>query len=138
MLRDLRGWPTPAPILAAAAPLDFGVVTYMIVRRLHPPPPVPALRHRSQGEWLQPSHDHVCDDTKIEGGCCREDRCWGGPAAQVTQHPDAGWSDCQAGRRIPLPVGESELAAGNYDAMPEAGFHLLNELAAPLRPVPDK
>src|SRR5258708_22763988 len=39
MLRDLRGWPTPAPILAAAAALDFGVVTYMIVRRLHPPPP---------------------------------------------------------------------------------------------------
>src|SRR5258708_37932644 len=39
MLRDLRGWPTPAPILAAAAALGFGVVTYMIVRRLHPPPP---------------------------------------------------------------------------------------------------
>src|SRR5258708_36872867 len=39
MLRDLRGWPTPAPILAAAAALDFGVVTYMIVRRLDPPPP---------------------------------------------------------------------------------------------------
>src|SRR5258708_15868546 len=39
MLRDLRGWPTRAPILGAAAALDFGVVTYMIVRRLHPPPP---------------------------------------------------------------------------------------------------
>src|SRR5260221_13232320 len=39
MLRYLRGWPPPAPILAAAAALDFGVVTYMIVRRLHPPPP---------------------------------------------------------------------------------------------------
>src|SRR5258708_9963745 len=39
MLRALRGWPTPAPILAAAAAVDFGVVTYMIVRRLHPPPP---------------------------------------------------------------------------------------------------
>src|SRR5258707_11492081 len=89
------------------------------------------------GRWVQPSDDHVCDENKIEGGCCSQDRCWGGPAAQVTQNNDAGWSDCQAGRRIPLPVGESELAAGNYDAMPEAVFHLLNELAAQLRPVPE-
>src|SRR5258708_27737891 len=41
MLRGRRAWSTPAPILAEAAALDFGVVTYMIVRRLHPPPPGP-------------------------------------------------------------------------------------------------
>jgi len=22
----------------------------------------------------------VCDGNKIEGGCCRQDRCWAGPA----------------------------------------------------------
>src|SRR6266851_7194143 len=83
------------------------------------------------------SRSCVSDDNKIEGGCCRQDRCWAGPAAQVTQHPDAHRSDSQAGRRIPLPAGGSKLAAGNYDAMPEVVFHLLNELASQHRPVPE-
>src|SRR5260370_9903840 len=63
MLRDLRGWPTPAPILAAAAALDFGVVTYMIVRRLHPPPPgsrAPPQVTRRMAAAVLGDQDNLC------------------------------------------------------------------------------